>query len=173
MLNIQQALEHLSNEGILAYPTDTVYGLGCLPSNTQALNALLNFKNRKRQFIVLTDDWNKHLDWINEPIDINKLEAYSKPTTWVLKATNLVPDKLKNEDNEFAMRKVSHKDTLCLLSQLSEPLVSTSANQPGQPTLSKPEDITSILKFPILVGKNGGSQPSQILRYSDGKIIRP
>lgn len=171
-VDIPSAVSHLNSGGVLIYPTDTVYGLGCLPSHTSALKTILSLKNRENKFIVLIDDWNNYQEWINEPININKLLT-KKPTTWVLKASMIVPQSLQNENGEIAMRLVSHEPTASLLKQLSEPLVSTSANRPGGKTPTTASGLKELFQFPILTGDNGNKAPSSIIHYSSGKIIRP
>ena len=172
MINIQQACSHLSQGGILIYPTDTVYGLGCLPSHKEALNHLLTLKKRKRQFILIIEKWEQHLDWIDEPIAKTDLITET-PTTWLFQASNIVPDELLSPNNEVAMRLVSHSPTKELLSNLSEPLISTSANLPGLPPIKEHQELISSFNLPILEGPCGGNPPSTIIRYSDKKVIRP
>jgi len=172
MLNTEQACDHLTQGGILIYPTDTVYGLGCLPSNQEALSRLLTLKKRKRQFILIIENWESHLNWIDEPISKKELNS-TAPTTWLFQASKIVPRELLSPSNEVAMRLVSHSPTKDLLSNLSEPLISTSANLPGRPPIKTHKELLSTFDFPILTGRCGDKSPSTIIRYRNRDLIRP
>ena len=172
IINTHQAVEHLLSGGILIYPTDTVYGLGCLPSQEKALNTLLTLKNRNRQFIVITPNWDTHRSWLNEEVSHDQLST-SNPTTWLFNASNTVPETLLSPNGMIAMRIVSHIPTKRLLEKLPEPLVSTSANLPGSPPIKTYKELQETFNFPVMSGKNGGKEPSTIIRYRDKKIIRP
>ena len=170
MINITTAQQYLQAGKIIIYPTDTVYGLGCLPSKLDALNELLALKKRTRQFIVLIDDWERFKNWIDEPINTSKLEA--PRTTWIFKASSKVPTKLTNVSGEVAIRKVVHNPTRRLIAGLSEPLVSTSANFPKQHTPTSANEVAKLFSYPILAGDNGSERPSTIIHYQSGEIIR-
>jgi len=171
MISLDEAVASLHKGDIIIYPTDTVYGLGCLPSQPKALEKLLAFKNRTRQFIVIIDHWEKHQHWIDTPIT-EQLLSQSRPTTWIIPATNIVPDELLNPEGEVAIRQVLHQPTHALLNALSEPLVSTSANHPGKKTVSSPSEAKT-LGFQVMEGENGLTPPSTIIHYRSGQIIRP
>ena len=170
MINIKTAQQYLKVGKIIVYPTDTVYGLGCLPSKTETLNELFALKKRTRQFIILVDDWARFLDWIDEPINLNKLNA--PKTTWIFKASKRVPTKLTSINGEVAIRKVNHEPTRSLIQGLNEPIVSTSANFPKQPTPNSTLEIKKLFSYPILTGDNGGDRPSTIIHYQSGEVIR-
>lgn len=165
VVSLSQAIKHLNNEGILIYPTDTVYGIGCLPN---AVDKLLEIKPRTSGFIVLVDKFSHYEDWIAEPFSPPKTES---PTTWIVKATRIVPKKLQMDGN-IAIREVIYPPTLALLKKLSVPLISTSANYPGKPTPTSISELEDIFDLPILEGETGGNKPSKIIHYQSGKIIR-
>ena len=171
MISLSQAIDQLNTGEIIIYPTDTVYGIGCLPSKNRALKQLLEFKKRKRQFILLIDDWNRYHDWLSIHIDLQKINT-DRATTWVLPASSKAPECLKNPQGEIAIRQVCHPATLALLQAIDEPLISTSANFPGQKTISSVAEADT-LPFEIMEGQCGNQPPSQIIHYTSGKIIRP
>lgn len=165
VINLSEAIKHLNSGGILIYPTDTVYGIGCL---ARYADKLLNIKPRTSGFIVIVDDHSRYSDWFDEPFS----PQYSKkPTTWVIKASHQVPDVLQN-DGHIAMRQVTYQPTLDLLKQLDEPLLSTSANYPGKPTPKSIPKLEAVFNVPILEGRNGGHKPSMIIHYKSKRIIR-
>ena len=170
IINSEQAAHHLTSGGLLIYPTDTVYGIGCIPSKETALRNLLSVKPRKSGFIVLIDSWEKYQSWIDETINLSELEA-SSPTTWVFKASDRVPKPIQRS-GMIAIRKVNYTPTLKLLSKLDEPLLSTSANYPGKETPSQISDLENLFPYPILEGNPGGEQPSTIIVYKTKEVLR-
>lgn len=170
MIDISTAQLYLQAGKIIVYPTDTVYGLGCLPSKLDSLDELLALKKRTRQFIVLIDDWKRFKDWIDEPINTSKLDV--PRTTWIFKASSKVPAKLTSSAGEVAIRKVTHEPTCTLIAGLSEPLISTSANFPKQSTPNTAKDVAKLFSYSILAGNNGSEKPSTIIHYQSGEVIR-
>jgi|AntRauTorckE5430_2_1112549.scaffolds.fasta_scaffold00062_24 L-threonylcarbamoyladenylate synthase len=166
VINADQAAVHLESGGLLLYPTDTVYGFGCLPAH---IFKLCKIKPRKTGFIVIVDNIERYIDWIDEDFSLPEM---SRPTTWVLKASEKVPIEI-TLDGYLAIRQVTHSPILKLLEKLNEPLISTSANLPGKTTAKSVQDLESIFPFPILEGEIGKEQPSQIIHYRTRKIIRP
>ena len=169
-LNIQQALEHLNQQQLIIYPTDTVYGIGCRADSEEALHKLLQIKPRTTGFIILVASWNTHSNWIADPVHIPELFA-EKPTTWVFKASSMVPKALCSSEHEIAMRLINHQPTKELIEKLGCPLVSTSANKPGEQTPSDPRGLTH-LGIPIMDGPNGQQNPSTIIHYLTKTVIR-
>lgn len=172
IISNEQALTHLHSGGLLLYPTETVYGLGCLPTNVDSIKKLQAIKPRRSGFIILIDEWEPYAHWIDEAFDRKKLER-DKPTTWVFKSSDSAPHWLLSPEKEIAMRRVTYPPTLSLLQLLNEPIISTSANLPGHPTLQTIQELESVFDLPILEGEPGRKNPSQIIHHATGRIIRP
>lgn len=169
MINLNEALTYLNDDKLIIYPTDTVYGIGGLATSEKAIADLLKIKPRTTGFIIAIDSWEKYADWIDGEFSI---ENSSRPTTWILPAGKQVPKALC-QNGEIAIRKISHPPTKALLSKLNSPLISTSANRPGEPTPKTPEELSKIFDHPVLSGDTGNQPPSKIVHYTSGKIIRP
>lgn len=170
LINLKQAVLQLNQDQLIIYPTDTVYGIGCRADSSEAIKLLEKIKPRKSGFILLFTQWKNCLSWINIDIDARRLEQ-SRPTTWIFPASKTTPLSLCNEQQEIAIRIINHRPTQQLIDQLGCPIVSTSANLPGEPTPENPEGLQH-LQLPILEGDTGKHAPSRIIHYPSGKVIR-
>jgi L-threonylcarbamoyladenylate synthase len=170
LLNLQQATEQLNQHQLIIYPTDTVYGIGCRADSDTAIKRLIKIKPRKSGFIILFSQWDNCLSWIKEDINLNQLKQ-SRPTTWVFSASEIVPSALCNNQQEIAIRVTEHPPTKNLIDKIRCPIVSTSANLPGEATPENPAGLLH-LQLPIMEGAIGKHPPSRIIHYHSGKIIR-
>jgi L-threonylcarbamoyladenylate synthase len=175
------ALQHLRSDRVIAYPTETVYGLG--GRVTPAALALLGrLKGREsgKAFVVLVEGRRMAVEWgIEFPGDAGRLaEAWwPGPLTLVLPAApGRLPDELRGPTGGIAIRQSPHPGARALLESLGEPLTSTSANRSGE----APAQETSVIKASFaaavtageLVILDGGplppSQPSTVVEFRDG-----
>lgn len=133
--SIRQAAHIISHGGIIAYPTDTVYGLGCDIYNAEAVEKINLIKQRPRnkQFILLAGD----IDQIKPLINIsdkeeNIIKNTEEPTSWVIDASPLAPKWLTDSKNTLTIRiSKSHLvQKLCHI--LGHAIISTSANLSGK-----------------------------------------
>ncbi len=179
--SIANAVATLKNGGIIAYPTEAVYGLGCDPLNTSAVKQLLKIKQRKKEkgLILIAasmDQLTPYLQNINEETRQRVLSGWPGPTTWLLPAKPEVPELLRGNHNTIAVRVTNHPLAKQLCKQWGSALVSTSANVSGQaPALSAAQveqTFNENIDF-ILEGDIGDQQqPTQIRDGQTGKIIR-
>ncbi|MDA8714294.1 L-threonylcarbamoyladenylate synthase [Flavobacteriales bacterium] len=147
---IQEAIEVLKNGGIILYPTDTIWGLGCDATNEAAVLKLLKIKQRSdsKSLIILLDQDHK-INRIAKNIpdaawDI--IDHAQKPTTLVLDgAYNLAPSVIAS-DGSVGIRICKMKFCQQLISKLNKPLVSTSANYSGNPSPSNFNEIDTTIK---------------------------
>lgn len=135
---IQNALEILQNGGIILYPTDTVWGIGCDASNEEAVDKIYKLKKRaetQSMIVLMNGDRMIHNTFKEVPETAWQIMDLSeKPTTLILDKPQNVAKNLIAADNTLGIRVV--KDTFCfkLIDKLKKPLVSTSANISGKPT---------------------------------------
>lgn len=133
---IENALKVLQNGGIILYPTDTIWGIGCDATNYEAVQKIYNLKRRqesKSMLVLVHNDFQleqiipKVPDTAWDIIDLSE-----KPTTLVLDNPQNVASNLIAEDNSLGIRIT--QDLFCkrLIQQLKAPLVSTSANISGE-----------------------------------------
>ncbi|MFC7525133.1 L-threonylcarbamoyladenylate synthase [Parapedobacter sp. GCM10030251] len=136
--DINGALEVLRAGGLILYPTDTIWGIGCDATNPAAVERVYQLKGRdqSKSLIVLLDNENKLPGYIQEVPEIayQLIEYTERPLTIVYSgAKNLAPN-LIAEDGSIGIRIVNHAFCSPLLRRLRKPLVSTSANRSGQPS---------------------------------------
>ncbi len=135
---IQNTLEVLQNGGIILYPTDTVWGIGCDATNEEAVAKIYKLKKRAetQSMIVLVNGDKMIHNTFKEVPDVawQIMDLSEKPTTLILDKPHNVAKNLIATDNTLGIRVV--KDSFCfkLLEKLRKPLVSTSANISGKPT---------------------------------------
>ena len=179
-LNIRQALATINQGGVIAYPTEAVYGLGCDPWNEQAVHKILSIKHRAWQkgLILIAADFNQLQAFI-EPVSaviLSQLEeTWPGPTTWLLPASPEVPAYLHGEHDTIAVRITAHQQTAKLCHAFGGAIVSTSANSAGK----KPARTSHQVRWHlpnidyILPGQcSGSNKPSSIRNAQTGEIIR-
>jgi tRNA threonylcarbamoyl adenosine modification protein (Sua5/YciO/YrdC/YwlC family) len=141
--------EHLGKGGVLAYPTETVYGLGSAPT-LEGLKSLAALKGRSREkpFLLLISERTMAEQWglTFTPAAKALAEAFwPGPLTLVLPGgEGRLPDMLRGAEGGVAVRHTSHPLVSLLVARLGEPLTSTSANRPGQPPAPGPERIADV-----------------------------
>ena len=148
--DLDKCLAILKTGGLILYPTDTVWGIGCDATNELAVKKIYEVKKRKskKAMIVLVSDERDILKYVAQP-DLRILEYLQetiKPTTVVYKGVVGLAENLANKDGTIAIR--ISKDEFCrqLIKRFRKPLVSTSANISGQPTSMNFSQIPAEIK---------------------------
>ena len=177
---IREALRQIEDGGIIAYPTETVYGLGCDPLNAASVLHLLDLKQRNiRQGLVLIASDFAQLQSLLLPLApaVKKRVTKTGPgaTTWVLPCLPEVPTWLCGNHTSLAVRVTRHPVAAALCTQWGGPLVSTSANlhgkQPATSPLAVRKAFNGQLDY-ILHGDCGSGRPSEIRDGITGTILR-
>ena len=177
---LQTALSHLKNGGIILYPTDTVWGLGCDATNASAIQRIYKLKQRAetKSMICLVDSLNmleRHVSKVPDmAYEIMKLAT--KPTTIIYDNPRGIDQSLVAADNSIAIRLTSNAFCKALIQKLRKPLVSTSANISGNPAPSSfkeiDDDILKGVDYVVnLQSQNKGSKPSSIIRLKNNGIV--
>lgn len=132
----------LAADGVIAYPTEAVYGLGCLPERYAAVQHLLALKQRpwEKGLILIAADLHQldaYLEPLTPEIAARVLPTWPGPVTWLLAARPTTPLWLRGTHSTLAVRVTAHPlaATLC---RLVGPLVATSANPAGRPPARHP-----------------------------------
>lgn len=142
---IQQALSVLREGGIILYPTDTVWGIGCDASNPEAVKKVYDLKNRadsKALITLVASEVMLERTVIDMPdIAWDLIDAAEKPLTIIYQEVKGIAHNAIAEDGSCAIR--LPKDNFCqqLVQRLGKPLISTSANTSGNPTPQSFQDI--------------------------------
>jgi L-threonylcarbamoyladenylate synthase len=155
---IPQAVAHLGRGGLLAYPTETVYGLGSDPS-VAALQALAALKGRApdKPFLLLVSSRMMAEQWglVFSPSARALSDAFwPGPLTLVLRGgEGKLPDQLRGLEGGIAVRHTSHPGIARLVAALARPLTSTSANRPGEPAAPGADRIADVFRAEIERGE--------------------
>lgn len=181
---IFEASEVIKKGGIILYPTDTVWGLGCDATNEKAIKKIYDLKQRvetKSMIILVNGDKMMHQTFNEVPsVAWDILEFSVKPTTLVLDNPKNISKSIVAEDNSIGVRIVKEPFCFKLLERMKVPLVSTSANISGQPTPKSfkeidPEIIKNVDYVVNLHQDKISDKPSTIIKITldaQVKIIR-
>ena len=134
---IRKTLEVLRNGGVILYPTDTIWGLGCDATNDDAVRRIFEIKKRSdhKSMLVLLEDAGKIASYADVPdIALDLIEVADKPTTIIYPNAKRLAPSLVAEDGTIGIRITREEFTVSLLHRFNRPLVSTSANISGMPS---------------------------------------
>lgn len=167
----------LEQGGLIAYPTETVYGLGCDPFQKKAVEKIFKLKGREHSPLMLIPD-REWLHQLVEDIPSHATELMEKfwpgPLTVALKASQDVPIWLRHTNGTVAFRISSHRWVQEFLSFYNRPLLSTSANRSGQNPLKDMESIKKVFSDEIdyYVEENDSlpSLSSTLISFYDNKL---
>lgn len=171
----------ISQGGVIAYPTEAVFGLGCDPFNERAVNRLLQIKQRQvdKGLILLAADWAQFENLIHLPNKkiLEKVYAtWPGPVTWCFPATSAVPPWICGNHSTVAIRLTAHPLAHELCRLLNHVLVSTSANIANQPaccTATEVEKTFGALIDFVIPGEVGELvRPTPILDVMTGEVVR-
>lgn len=133
---INKALEVLKQGGLILYPTDTIWGIGCDATNKEAVEKVYALKQRteSKSLIVLVDNDSKLLSYVREVPEIayDLIEYAEHPLTIVYSNAKNLAENAINEDGSIGIRVTSHAFCKELIQRFRKPIVSTSANISGQ-----------------------------------------
>lgn len=183
--DIEKCLETLKKGGLILYPTDTVWGIGCDATNEKAIEKIYKLKRRsdEKAMIVLAADEKDIMQHVAAP-DLSLfdyLDQTTKPTTVVYDGALGFADNIVAKDGSIAIRIC--KDEFCrqLIKRFRKPIVSTSANISGMPAPGIFKEISDEIKNGvdyIVQHKQHDetpAQPSSLIKWNNGKvtILRP
>jgi len=179
-IEINNALNTLKKGGIILYPTDTIWGIGCDATNAEAIDRVYKLKNRddSKALICLVDGYRmleQHIENVPE-VAYDILKNTFKPTTVIYDQPIRIAGNLVAADNTLAIRVVKNNFCQQLIKKLKRPLVSTSANVSGMPSPKSFKDISpEILNgvdYVVNIQKEkSGSKPSSIIKLSNSGVV--
>ena len=180
--DIEQCLSVLNRGGIILYPTDTVWGIGCDATNENAVNKIFTLKKREdsKSMIILISDKLNITDYVDAPnVEImNFISKTTQPTTVIYDNVKNVAKSLINKDGSIAIRIVRDDFCVALINKFKKPIVSTSANNSGMPAPAIFNTIQPEIKNGVdyIVQHRQRdfrvAKPSAIIKLSEeGKII--
>ncbi len=178
---IRQAVDVLKSGGLLAYPTEGVFGLGCDPTDLRALQRVIEIKQRdaSKGLIIVAAEFSQFSDFIQplDPIQADRvLPTWPGAVTWIVEARPALSELLTGGRKSIAIRVSQHPVVAALCSGFGGPIVSTSANFSGQPAATTAQAVTDTLGSHIdfvLDAPLGGQQgATPIFDAASGKQLR-
>lgn len=177
--SIRLAAQIIRNGGVIAYPTDTVYGLGCDPYNIDAIEKINAIKQRplNKHFILLASN----VEQIRPLIKLDKqqekrLTGNDYPTSWVVEASSNAPNWLIDSNNTLTIRISNHENIKMLCQILGHALISTSANisgkKPADNAIQLHQNFHNKVDKILIANKKMPGKPSKIIRLCDNHVFR-
>ena len=164
--------------GVIAYPTEGVFGLGCLPDNIEAVFRILQIKRRgaAKGLILIAANARQLQGWIDPDHALPDPDP-EHPVTWIVSPGPLVNPAICGEHSGLAVRITTNPVAAALCDAVDAPLVSTSANVSGRPTARNAfvlrRQFARRVDY-IVPGDCGpASGPSEIRDLATGKVLRP
>ena len=174
---VDRAAEVLLGGGVIAYPTEGVFGLGCLPDDDEAIARILDIKRRApdKGLILIAARAKQFSGWILDA-DLPDPDP-SRPVSWIVTPRPHVSPLVTGDNPGLAVRVTTNPVAAALCDAVDSPIVSTSANRAGQPVARNRYVLRR--QFGALVdyvcpGSCGpASAPSEIRDLRSGKVLRP
>lgn len=180
---MSNAVEIFQQGGVLAYPTEAVFGLGCDPDNEAAVNRILAIKNRpvEKGLILLAANYSQLLPYVDD-LKIPQDKRFSVLSRWPDGITQVLPANantakfLTGQFSSIAVRVTSQPDVVKLCNATGKPIVSTSCNTsglaPAKTYQAIEKDLIAKIDFIIKGQTLGFTQPSTIIDGLTGETFR-
>ncbi len=183
-IELEKTIATLKKGGIILYPTDTVWGIGCDATNAEAIDKIFTLKKRaeSKSMICLVSDFKMLQQYVEEVPEVayDILKYSKKPTTIIYDRPLRVAENIIAEDNTLGIRVIREPFCNKLVRKFKRPIVSTSANISGVPSPKNFKEISPailegvdyIVNLPL---QNKNAKPSSIIKIggdSTVKIIR-
>lgn len=179
--DLETAIDALRAGGVIACPTEAVWGLSCDPDNDEALTRLMRMKDRDpaKGVILVAASIQQFQPWLNQlPLALHAPLAASwpGPNTWLVPDNGRSHALVRGAHQRVALRVTDHPIMKALCEAFGGPLVSTSANHAGEPPAMSRDEIVSIFGqevAAIVAGELGGNaRPSTIRDLATGQVLR-
>ena len=178
--DIKLALKYLKI-GVIAHPTDTIYGLGCLANNLNAIQKMINLKKRdeKKGFILLASDVSYLMPYIDLNEDSEMFQKLTKnnkkPTTYLVPKSEKTPDLIFGDNELLAVRLTTDPLITYFCKNTKSALISSSANIQGEQAATSLHELKSYFNDDLgfaLPPNKYNSEPSRIINIHTGEQIR-
>jgi len=163
--------------GIIVYPTDTIYGMGCDLFNIRAIRRLYAAKrlDEKRALSIICRDFKDISTYaVMNDFSFGILKKYLPgPYTFVLKARKIMPKLLMTDKKEVGIRIPDHPAPVAIAGLIERPVINTSARLAGGQILTDPKEIERVFKGSVDLVVDGGivvSEPSSVLRIKEDEV---
>lgn len=148
--DLNQALETLKNGGLILYPTDTIWGIGCDATNASAVEKVFALKGRdkNKSMLILLHNDNQLASYVRDIPEVayELIEATDRPMTVIYSGAKNLAENAIAEDGSIGIRIVDHPFCQQLLQRFRKPIISTSANISGQISAANFDEISDEIK---------------------------
>lgn len=178
LLSVEQAARLMREGGVVAYPTEAVFGLGCDPRNEAAVRRILSLKHRDaaQGLILVGGEFAQFSDWVGPADPSAALATWPGPVTWLFPKADSVPDFIAGRHPTLAIRVSAHPVCRALAEAFGGPIVSTSANPHSAPPARSAGEVESYFgEFigGIVAGALGDREAcSEIRDLASGEVLR-
>lgn len=179
---LKKAVEVLRSGGVILYPTDTVWGLGCDATSAEAVKRIFEIKKRAdaKAMLVLVDSAARIQSYVEEVPDLawDLIELSEKPLTIIYPGAKNLAQNLMAEDKSIGIRVTGEIFSKTLCERFRKPIVSTSANVSGEPTPANFNQITEEIKSAVdyvvdfRQNETNAPKPSSIIKLGIGNLIQ-
>ena len=177
-LTCTQAVSALQQGKLIAYPTESVWGIGCDPLNQDAVNSLLMLKGRSQDkgLILVTSNYQQCLRY-TKPLNEYERERFSthqpnQAISWLMPARDDTPSWLIGKHTSIAIRLCRHPVVMQLCNAFDGCIVSTSANLSGQPAVKTHDELSMIFpQLDYVAGEVLGYSKTSTIQSLDGQCI--
>ena len=179
MMWIAQAADVLLRGGVIAYPTEGVFGLGCLPDDEAAVERVVDIKQRdaSKGLILIAANEAQFDGWLDLAGKSLPPPAPTSPITCIVPPGPRVSPLLQGQHATIAVRLTTNPVAKALCEAVDSPLVSTSANLSGKPTARNRfvlrRQFADVVDFVVPGDCGPASGPSEIRDFVSGKVLRP
>lgn len=179
---VQQAVTALKQGGVIAYPTEAVFGLGCDPSNEDAIKRIIELKGRDadKGLILIAASYEQLQPYIadlDKQTEHELLASWPGPVTWLVPASSTVSSSIRGKHTSLAVRVTAHPLVQQLCNGFTGAIISTSANTAGEVPARTAEEVKKYFKDSldyILEGETSGlDKPTEIRDALSKEVIRP
>lgn len=178
---INKALEVLRNGGVILYPTDTIWGIGCDATNDKAVERIYEIKQRadNKSMLVLLDNIAKLDRYVNEVPDVafDLIEMSEKPLTIIFEQSKGLSPNISKSNETVGIRITNEIFSKRLIEQFKKPIVSTSANISGEPSPACFFDVSDEIKNAVdyvvdFRQDDKKAQPSSIIMLGNDNSVK-
>ena len=179
--DIKKCIEVLNNKGVILYPTDTVWGLGCDATDEEAVAKIYAIKQRSdRKALIVLAATERDVMQYTAAVDLSLfdyLDETEKPTTVIYEHGIGFAENLLAQDGSIAIRICSDDFCKALIKRFGKPIVSTSANISGAPAPANFPQITDNIKNEVNYivqhrrDDNSAATPSSIIKWENGEPV--
>lgn len=177
---VARAAEVLWGGGVLVYPTETVYGIGCDPHDAEAVARVRAVKGRDADLpmLALTDTWDRVESWLAEVTAVHRRLMQHEPplpVTLLFTASDTAPPDLVSASGEIGLRRTTDPFCCALVVASDVPVLSTSANRAGQPAAARFADldpaVIDAVDLALDAGHDLGGTASTVVRVEEGRLV--